>query len=318
MRAVTYHRFGPPQVLEVADVAMPVPGPGEVRVAIRAASLNPLDWKIRDGHLRLLPFLARPPRITGCDLAGDIVEIGGGPGPRYVGERVFGSLSPFGAAGSCAEHVVIDMHRIVGIPEGMDYEAAACLPTAGGTAVQALTEDARLRAGQRVLILGAAGGVGHFAVQLAKQRKLHVVATCGPANVAWVKDLGADEVVDYTHDDVLRREDRFDLVFDVANVLDAFRARSLLVRGGIYLSTAGSLGAAVGTGLAGLLGPLTHIRSRNLVLRGGPSSLRHLADLAHAGVLVAHVEQRVGLDGVAEAQAAMQGGHGRGKIVVLP
>lgn len=318
MRAVLYDRFGPPDVLRVAETDTPVPGPGEVRVTVRAASLNPLDWKIRDGHLKLLPILARPPRITGCDLAGDVVEIGGGSAARHVGERVFGSLSPFAASGSCAEYAVIEVHRIAAIPDGVDYEAAACLPIAGGTAVQALTEDAQLRAGQRVLILGAAGGVGHFAVQLAKQRKLYVVATCGPANVAWVKSLGADEVVDYTRDDILRRDDRFDLVFDVANVLDALHARALLVRGGLYLGTAGSMSAAVGTGIAGLLGPLTHIRAKNLVLRGGSASLRHLADLARSRVLAPHIEQRVGFDGVAQAQAAMAAGHGRGKIVVIP
>ena len=167
MRAVRYDRYGPPDVLAVVDADEPVPRAGEVKVRVVAASLNPLDWKIRDGHVRLLPMFERPPRTTGTDLAGDIVATGGGPGPRHVGERVFGSLSPFGRAGSCAEFAVIAANRVVPIPDGVDYDVAAALPIAGGTAVQALVDDAKLLAGQRVLITGAAGGVGHFAVQVA-------------------------------------------------------------------------------------------------------------------------------------------------------
>jgi len=319
MRAIRYRRFGPPEVLEVVDVDPPEPAAGEIKVRVAAASLNPLDWKIRDGHLRLVPVLARPPRGTGTDFAGEIVAIGGGPGPRHVGERVFGSLSPFGRQGSCAEFVTVPAHHAVAMPPSLTFEQAATLPVAGGTAVQALADDGRLTAGQRVLVTGGAGGVGHFAVRYAKHLGAHVSATCGPSNVEFVASLGADQVIDYTRTDVLACGETFDLVFDAVNALDWRRARRLLVPGGLYLGTAGSTAAAIATGLGAFVSSIAGgIRVRNLMLRASDASLQRLAELAAAGVLQPQIERSVGLDGVAEAQRVMQRGHGRGKFVVLP
>ena len=318
MRAVRYERFGPPEVLDVADVDDPVPRAGEVKVRVRAAALNPLDWKIRDGHVRLLPMFARPPRVTGTDFAGDVVGIGGGPGPRHVGERVLGSLSPFGRDGACAEFAVIAARHAVPIPEGIDYDSAATLPIAGGTALQALTDDGKLASGQRVLVTGAAGGVGHFAVQIARQRGAYVVGTCSTVNVDFVTTLGAHEVVDYTKQDVLARDDRFDIVFDVAESLGYSRARGLLASGGIYIGTGGSAATVAATSLARLTAPLSGLRAHVFVLRRDPARWKALASLVAAGDVVPHIAQRVGLDGVAAAQRRMEQGHGRGKIVVIP
>jgi NADPH:quinone reductase-like Zn-dependent oxidoreductase len=319
VRAARYDRYGPPDVLHVAEVPVPEPLAGEVRLRVEAASLNPLDWKVREGHLRFVPVFKSPPRITGCDVAGVIVAVGGGPGPRHVGERVFGSLSPLGREGSCAEFCVIGAHRIVPIPEGIDFATAAALPVAAGTAVQALADEAHLAAGQRVLVTGAAGGVGHFAVQYAKHLGAHVVAVCGPDNVDFVASLGADRVVDYRATDVASLDETFDLVFDAANALDWHASRRLLVRGGLYLGTAGSARSAVATAIGGLLAPLAGgTRARNLTLRGNRQDLERLARLAAEGVLRPHVARRIGLDEVAQAQAAMATGHGRGKIVVVP
>jgi NADPH:quinone reductase-like Zn-dependent oxidoreductase len=319
MRAVRYERFGPPDVLQVAEIAEPVPKAGEAKVKIFAASLNPLDWKIRAGHVRFVPMFARPPRTVGVDLAGEIVGIGGGPGPRHVGERVFGSLSPFGRDGSCAEFAVIGAHRIVPIPDGVSYEHAAATPAAGGTAVQALIDDAKVAAGKRVLITGAAGGVGHFAVQVAKHLGAYVVATCSTPNVDFVGELGADEVVDYTKDDVTARNDKFDVVFDAADALGWQRAGSLLLRGGLYLGTGGTASSAIGTVAAGLFTPLlSGTRARTFLLNEGGASCRRLAELLAAGVLKPHIAHRVSLEQVVDAQRRMESGHGRGKTVVLP
>jgi NADPH:quinone reductase-like Zn-dependent oxidoreductase len=185
--------------------------------------------------------------------------------------------------------------------------------------VQALLDEATLRAGQRVLITGAAGGVGHFAVQLAKHVGAHVVATCGPANLEFVRALGADEVVDYTTSKVSRREPGFDVVLDAAGALDWRRASRLLVPDGLYIGTGGDAASAIYTGIGGALAPfLTSTRARSLVLRIGPTALRRLAELAQAGVLKPHIERRIALDGVADAQRSMETGHGRGKVVVTP
>ena len=135
-----------------------------MKVRVHAASLNPLDWKIRAGHLRWLPMFRRPPRTPGCDFAGDIVGVGAGAGSHFVGERVFGALQPFGRDGALAEYLVAGVDRLAAMPNELGYEQAAALPVAAGTALQAILDEARLGAGQRVLITGAAGGVGHFAV----------------------------------------------------------------------------------------------------------------------------------------------------------
>lgn len=319
MRAVVYRRFGPADVLEVVDVPEPAPKAGEVKVKVFAASLNPLDWKIRAGHVRMLPMFARPPRTTGTDFAGEIVGVGGGPGPRHVGERVFGSLSPFDRDGSCAEYVVAGVHRIAPVPSGHAFEAAATLPVAGGTALQALADDAALRAGQRVLITGAAGGVGHFAVQIAKRIGAYVVASCGAANVEFVRSLGADEVVDYAQDDGLSTREAFDVIFDAADALGWARSRARLVKGGIYVGTGGSAATAVATTAASVLAPiLGGTRARTFMLRGGDAMWRRLAELLASGALVPHIAHRIALEDVGAAQRRMESGHGRGKTVVLP
>ncbi|HVE48036.1 MAG TPA: NAD(P)-dependent alcohol dehydrogenase [Casimicrobiaceae bacterium] len=319
MRAVRYARFGRSDVLEVVEVDKPVPAAGELLVEVRAASLNPLDWKIRAGHLRLVPMFKRPPRGVGVDFAGIVVAVGGGAGPRHVGERVFGSLSPFGRTGSCAEFITIRASRVTPIPSPLSDEVAAALPVAAGTALQALADDAKLGAGQRVLITGAGGGVGHFAVQVAKHLGAQVSATCGPANVEFVRSLGADQVLDYTQPDALSRLGApLDVVFDVAESIGWRGARGLLTRNGCYIGTGGSAATAISTTVASAIAPLVGIRAQTYVLRTGPALDERLARLAVDGVLVPHIAQRIGLDGVAKAQASMETGHGRGKIVVTP
>jgi NADPH:quinone reductase-like Zn-dependent oxidoreductase len=160
MRALRYDRWGPADVLHIAEVAELSPRPGEVKVRVHAVGLNPLDWKIRAGHVRWVPAFRRPPRGVGTDFAGEIAGVGGGATARHVGERVFGSLLPFARDGALAEYVVVAAERLVPIPDNVSYEQAASLPVAGGTALQALADAARLSAGQRVLVTGAAGGVG--------------------------------------------------------------------------------------------------------------------------------------------------------------
>src|SRR5438876_1729917 len=178
MRALRYDRYGPPEVLRVEELLEPSPGVGCAKIRVRAVGLNPVDWKIVAGHLRFLPLFRRPPRGVGLDYAGEIVGVGGGATQRYLGERVFGSLMPFGRDGACADFVVVPYDRIASLLPEIDYVHAAALPIAGGTALQALVDEAHVTGGQRVLVTGAAGGVGHFAVQIARHLGAHVVAIC--------------------------------------------------------------------------------------------------------------------------------------------
>jgi NADPH:quinone reductase-like Zn-dependent oxidoreductase len=301
----------------VVDVAEPVPAVGEVKIRVRAASLNPIDWKIRAGHLRFVPVLRMPPRGIGCDFAGEIVGVGGGAISHHVGERVFGSVLPFPRDGALAEYVVAAANRIASIPGNVSDEQAAALPIAGGTALQALGDEARLALGQQVLITGAAGGVGHFAVQIAKQVGAHVVGVCSAGNIEFVRGLGADEVVDYARDDFTRRDDRFDVVFDAAGASSFVAARRVLTEAGCYLSTGGNAVAAVGTVMGAVFARLTsHQRAIVIVLKVSATLFERMAALAQQGALHAHVERTIGLEEVANAMAAMETGHGRGKIVV--
>ncbi|HVF65442.1 MAG TPA: NADP-dependent oxidoreductase [Casimicrobiaceae bacterium] len=318
MRAVRYEQFGSADRLEVVDIAEPIPAAGQIKVRVRAASLNPLDWKIRAGHVRFIPLFARPPRGTGCDFAGEIVAVGGGPGDRFVGERVFGSLSPFPRDGACAEYAVIAANTVVPIPDSLDFEQASALPIAAGTALQVIVDDANVAAGQRVLMTGGAGGVGHFAVQLAKHRGAHVVATASAANGDFVRSLGADEVVDYRTTDIAKRDDPFDLVFDIADAIPADHVWRLLKRGGVYVGVSGNAISAVRTTALTVLAPLARVRARSFMLKPGAPVWRRLGKLAADRVLVAHIAERVPLERVADAQRRMETGHGRGKIVVLP
>lgn len=320
MRAVRYLRYGPPDVLGIEQMAEPVPGTGQVGVRIEAASLNPLDWKLRAGALRFVPIAKAPPRTTGCDFAGVITAVGAEAGAWRSGDRVFGSLSPFGREGSCAEGCVVETNRIASIPDGIPFDVAACLPIAAGEAVQAVVDQAGVMPAQRVLIIGAAGGVGHFAVQCAAHRGASVAAVCGTDNVSFVQSLGAEQVVDYRAGDWRQAlGHRFDAVFDVAGVLDVRASRRFLEHGGIYLSTAGTAAAATSTAIGGIVARwFGGTRASNVNLRMNAAALQRLADLARQAVLRPHIERRIGLEDVAEAQAAMQRGHGRGKIVVTP
>lgn len=317
MRALRFERYGSPDVLRIDEVPEPSPRAGEAKIRVHAVGLNPLDWKLRAGHVRYIPIFKSPPRGTGTDFAGVIVAIGGGATDRHIGERVFGSLLPFGRAGALADFIVVAYERLLGIPDGIDDVQAAALPVAGGTALQALIDDAHVAAGQRVLITGAAGGVGHFAVQIAKHRGAQVVAVCGARNVEFVQRLGADEVIDYAETDFTQRDERFDVVFDAACASSFAAARRVLTTDGCYINTSGSGGALIGTAVSSVLARITsRRRAIPFALDNRRQTWQRLVQLVQGGVLRAHVERTIGLAEVADAQRDMETGHGRGKIVV--
>jgi NADPH:quinone reductase-like Zn-dependent oxidoreductase len=318
MRSVRYDRYGSADVLYVADIAEPAPGPGEVKLRVRAASLNPLDGKIRAGHLRWVPLFRGPPRGTGCDVAGEIVAVGSGAAPRHVGERVFGSISPMVRDGAFAEYAVAPAASLAAIPQGVGFEDAAALPLAAGMALQALADHAHLGGGERVLIIGAAGGVGLFAVQIAKHLGAHVVGVCSADNIEFVRGQGADEAIDYARDDFTQRADRFEVVFDAACASSFAAARRTLTETGCYISTAGTTAAAIDTAVSAVVAPFVS-RQRAIVFAATPTTanLQRLAELASRGDIRPHIERRIALEDVADAQRAMETGHGRGKVVVV-
>jgi NADPH:quinone reductase-like Zn-dependent oxidoreductase len=317
MRALRFHSYGPPDVLRIVELPEPSPGAGQVKVRVQAVGLNPLDWKIRAGHVRFIPIFRSPPRGVGTDFAGEVVGAGDGASARRVGERVFGSLQPFGREGALAEYIVVPDGRVLPIPQDLDAAQAAALPVAGGTALQALTDEAHVGPGQRVLITGAAGGVGHFAVQIAKHFGAYVVAVCSAGNAVFARELGADEVVDYARDDYTRRNDRFDVVFDAASASTFGAARPVLAASGVYINTSGDAAALIGTAAAAVMARFTsRQRAIPFALRNDARIWQRLLQLVRERALQARIERTIALEEVVETQRAMETGHGRGKIVV--
>jgi len=317
MRALRYHHYGPPEALRIDELPEPSPAAGHAKIRVHTVGLNAIDWKILAGHVRFVPLFRSPPRGVGFDFSGEIVGVGGGATSRYVGQRVFGSLLPFGRDGACAEYIGVPYDRMLELPDEVDDIQAAALPIAGGTALQALTDEAQLEPGWRVLITGAAGGVGHFGVQIAKHLGAHVVAVCSARNGDFSRSLGADEVVDYAKHDFTRRDDRFDVVFDAACKSSFAAARRVLTESGIYINTGGDVGSLMQTVASAALTRFTsRQRAIPLALKNGPAIWQRLLKLVRKGVLRAHIERTVAMEEVADAFRAMSMGHGRGKIVV--
>ncbi len=313
MRAVMFDDYGDDTVLQLREIPAPLPGPGEVQVQVTVASLNPVDFKLRDGMLR---WLRRPklPAITGKDFAGRISALGANVTGFQVGQRVFGSVDPMPGHGTCAETLVIGTGLVAATPESVSDETAACLPVAAGTALQALQTLAQLRAGQKVLISGASGAVGASAVQWAHATGAHITAVCSAANAAYVRGLGAQVLVDHKTQDWSRLGSTFDVIFDAAGVSTFWAQRRQLAPKGIYLNTMPTPGLFLASVLAG---PVFGQRCVPFMLKVDVGLLKQLAELARQRVLQPRVARVIGLEGVAVAQRDMKAGRVQGKVCVV-
>jgi NADPH:quinone reductase-like Zn-dependent oxidoreductase len=313
MRAVVQDSFGGPEVLQVAEVPRPEPLPTEVLVRVHAAGVNPVDWKTRSGA-GMAGVLGEPPFILGWDVSGVVEETGFGVTTLKPGDEVYGMPWFPRAAGGYAEYVTAPSRQFARKPTGISHEQAAAVPLAALTAWQALVDTAHLRAGQRVLIHAAAGGVGHFAVQFAKLLGAYVIGTAGSARHDWLTELGADELIDYT---AVRFEDTvkdIDVVLDlVGDQHDHTSTRSLTVL------RPGGLIIAIPSGVSPQL--LDAARSRGLrstaflVEPDGPA-LTRIAELIDAGNVKVEVEEVFPLEQAAQAHAHGETGHTRGKLVL--
>jgi len=312
MQAVMYDHFGDESVLSVRETAVPKPGPGQVLVRVRVASLNPVDFKLRDGLFRMMGRPKRP-TITGTDFAGEITVLGPNTQGYSIGQRVFGSVDLMGEQGSCAQFVALSTDRIAATPDPLSDEVAACLPVASGTALQALTDIAHLQSRQSVLITGASGAVGASAVQIAHSIGAHITGVCGTANVDYVRSIGADVVIDYKTDSWHQRDAQFDVIFDAAAAASFTVARRRLANIGVYINT--TPGPALYW--ASLLAKLgSRQRCVPFMLKTDAVLLQRLAKLAADGVIVPHVHEIIDLSQVASAQHRMQRGQIHGKVCV--
>lgn len=327
MKALVAARYGGPEVLAIVERPEPAVGPHDVLVAVKAASLNPLDAKIRDGKVKLVLRL-RPPIALGCDVAGVVDRIGAAVTGFRAGDEVFARLEE-DRMGGLAERVAAAEHVVALKPARASFAEAAAIPLAALTSLQALREAAGLVAGQRVLIHAGAGGVGSLAIQIAKILGFHVTTTTSAKNVDFVKQLGADTVVDYTKHEALPTG--FDAVFDTLGAESELASLAAVKRGGIVVGIGGMPDAAfarerlpvfarpviwLATGRRRRAASHADARFTYLFMRPDGAQLAELASWIDAGRLKPILHRTYPLAESREAFAELERGRARGKIVV--
>lgn len=315
MKAIVYTQYGSPDVLQFKDVEKPTPKDNEVLLKVQAASVNALDWHL----MRAEPFLARfengllKPKNTklGADVAGRVEAVGGHVTQSHVGDEVFGFI-PISELGSLAEYVCVSEELLALKPANVTFEQAAAVPVAAITALQGLRDKGQIRSGQKVLINGASGGVGTFAVQIAKSFGTEVTGVCSTSKLAVTRSIGADHVIDYTREDFTSNGQRYDLIFDTVgnrSVSDLKRALSP-------------------DGICAVAGFTSMSRLFQIMLRGGKKigmmataspnkqDLLVLKDLLETGKLVPVIDRCYPLNETAEAIRHLETGHAKGKVVI--
>ena len=234
MKAIVFHAFGGNDVIELREAPMPTPGPDEVLIRVHAAGVNPVDWKVREGQSKILTG-SRFPKILGIECSGEVVEKGSHVKKFKAGDAVIANAGM--RLGAYAEYVAVRGKTVYPKPEIVTFEDAASLPIAGLTALQALRDKGRLAPGMKALINGASGGVGTFAVQIAKILGAEVTAVCSAANAGLVKGLGADHVIDYHQQDFTTIAERYDCIFDVVSSRSFGECKKALTERGVYVNT---------------------------------------------------------------------------------
>ncbi|MBV1789269.1 NADP-dependent oxidoreductase [Marinobacterium sp. D7] len=310
MKAIRLHAFGGPENLSLDEVDTPVPAPGEVLIRNRAAGVNPIDWKTCSGG-GASAFIGELPYIPGWECAGTVEALGEGVSEFSVGDEVFGFLRFPEAAGCYAECVCAPVNQIAKRPDSLDVNAAAGLGLAGLTAWQALHSKAGVQAGQRVLVLAAAGGVGHLAVQLAKAAGAYVIGTASAANQAFIASLGCDECIDYTNTNLSVSLRDVDIIIDGVGGATAIEALGCLKPGGVIVTLPSVTAAEVAE--AGERGGY-----RVLGIRVEPNGmeLAELASLCAAGQLKLSLADTLPLAEAGRAHQLSASGHQRGKLVL--
>lgn len=323
MLAIVARRYGTPEVVSIEEVPVPTPGAGEVLIDVAASSLNALDWHYLTGtpyFMRAIAGLRRPKRtIPGADVAGTVVAVGPNVTRFEPGDAVFGECE----GGGCAPFLTVDAAHVVSKPAAVSFEAAGATPVAGLTALQGLRTHGAVQPGDRVLINGAAGGVGTFAVQIATALGAEVTAVCSSGNVEMVRSLGATDVIDYTADDFVPGGPRFDVMIDNVGNRKPAECLSVLRPDARYVAISGPKTNR-------WLGPVPHIARTALAFRRADPSFHQFTaspdhdDLTFLGELLAtsqvtpQIHRVINLEVVAEGLAEIGAGHTKAKIVVVP
>jgi NADPH:quinone reductase-like Zn-dependent oxidoreductase len=321
MKAIVRTKYGPPDILRLEEVEKPAPKTGQVLVKIHATSLNAYDWRL----LRAKPFLVRlmggglfKPKdaILGANIAGQVEAVGANVKQFQPGDEVYGDLAESGSGGF-AEYVCADEDTLAFKPDNMTFEEAAAVPMAALTALQGLRDKGQIQTGQKVLINGASGGVGTFAVQIAKSFGAEVTTVCSTGNLDLVRSLGADHVIDYTQEDFTKNGQHYDLILAANGYHSIFAYRRSLAPKGIYVMTGGSMPQMF---QAMLLGPLVSMfGSKKMGSQTAKPSSRDLAlmkELIEEGKIRSVIDRRYPLEQTADALRYVEEGHAKGKVVI--
>jgi NADPH:quinone reductase-like Zn-dependent oxidoreductase len=320
VKAYAYRCYGPPEVLELINIVKPTPAADEVLVRVKAASVNPLDWHYMRGSpylMRLGSGLGRPKdsRI-GVDFSGTVEAVGANVTKFAPGDEVFGRRS-----GAFAEYVVVPEDRALALkPENVTFEQAASVPIAALTALQALRDKGNLEAGQKVLINGASGGVGTFAVQIATSMGAEVTGVCSTRNVEMVRSLGADHVIDYTREDYTKSGEQYDLIIDMVGNHSLMANRKVMAPDGTFVIVGGASGDWLGPLLrpigAMVLSPFVEQDFMMLLAKIDRDDLESLGRMMEAGQVTPVIDRRYSLAEVPAAIRYSEEGHARGKIII--
>ena len=317
MKKTVYTKYGSPDVIELIETEKPVPNDNQVLVKVHAASVNALDWHRLRGALgiRLMSGELFKPKETslGIDVAGRVEAVGDSVTKFQPGDKVFGM-----AKGSFAEYACADEHELVLKPANVSFEAAAATPVAALTALQALHDKGRIQPGQKVLINGASGGVGTFAVQIAKSFEAIVTAVCSTRNLDIARSVGADHIIDYTQEDLTTNGRQYDLIFAANGYSSIFDYRRALCSTGIYVSAGGELAQIL---QAALVGPmLSKFGSKKLSFMGvaqiEEKDLSMIGELLESGKVVPVIDRCYPLRAISEALQSFGEGHVKGKVII--
>jgi NADPH:quinone reductase-like Zn-dependent oxidoreductase len=321
MKAIVYHEYGSPDVLELQDIEKPVVRDDEVLVRVRAASVNPADWHFMRG----VPYVMRPQsglrkpkkNFVGHDFAGQVEAVGKEVTSFRPGDEVFGDVG----AGGFAEFTSVPEGDLVLKPVNLSFEQAAAVPLAAVTALQGLRDAGQIQPEQKVLIIGASGGVGTFAVQIAKSFGAEVTGVCSSKNVELVRSLGADHVIDYTQGDFTQSGQKYDLIFQLAGTSSPSHCRRVLTsKGTLVLSSGESDGRWIGPVdrlvKAVVLSPFVSQKLGSFLAKPNKDDLQLLKELIEAGKLTPVIDRTYSLSEVPDAIRYLEEGHARGKVVI--
>ena len=320
MKAIVYHNYGSPDVLNLEEVQKPAPNADEVLIKVHAASVNAADWRLMRGEpffVRLESGLLKPKnKILGADIAGRVEAVGSHVTRFQPGDEVFGDLSESGWGGF-AEYASVSEHVLALKSASMSFEQAAAVPMAAVTALQALRNKGQIQSGQKVLINGASGGVGTFAVQIAKSFGADVTGVCSTRKMEVVRSLGADHVIDYKQEDFTKNGEQYDLILAANGHHPIADYKRALSPNGIYVCSGGSM-TQIFQGM--LLGPWMSMNGNqkmgSLLAKPNKDDLAFMRELIEAGKVVPVIDKRYPLSEVPSAIRYIEEGHAKGKVVI--